>query len=209
MARHSQNIQQYHTERPERVPVLIAERHGVRHETFPNVAAKLASQVFPHPYHNDPKPTMASWETRHERLYEIPVTMDNHYDPGKKTFALKTAKNRETVKPGDRRRVVSKPVNDPGPYRCVGRVDESSNRFRPQQGLIYHPTDDPQGFKRAVLEPRDRDGNRTYNRYVDDHDNLNRVSTWPPRDQDGDNLAEHKRRYRQVRKPQARKPMRY
>ncbi|KAK5987797.1 hypothetical protein PT974_11931 [Cladobotryum mycophilum] len=50
----------------------------------------------------------------------------------------------------------------------------------PTSGVIYHPEGNPQGFHRAPLEPIDRQGIQVIRRYDDDHDNPQRVSTWPP-----------------------------
>jgi hypothetical protein len=70
---------------------------------------------------------------------------------------------------------------------------------------MYHPQNDTQGMRRAAVEPLDREGRQYLRRFDDDAADPMRVTTWPPRDEDGDELALYEDRYQKVKKskPQA------
>lgn len=103
------------------------------------------------------------------------------------------------------RDLADNPPNDPGPFRGVvpaypnRRGDEPRAR-RPPIGLIYHPEGWPERFQRASVEPLSPEGRRLLRRHTDDlgFRPLQRSGTWPPRDEDAEDLTLFETRYEAV-----------
>ncbi|KAI5866499.1 hypothetical protein GGS23DRAFT_550893 [Durotheca rogersii] len=146
-------------------------------------------------------------ESREDRLYEIPVTCNTPYDMDRRPATLQQVRSaNERLHHNDRAWVARNPPNDPGPYRAVVSVNEDKGYVYPATGLMYHPEGNSRAFTRAPIEPMDRRGHQVAQRHADDHDDsLNRVSTWPPRDEDGEDLADYETRYRKERGPRGRR----
>lgn len=143
------------------------------------------------------------FENRKDRtLYEVPLAA--RFDMDRRGATLRQINNAENVHPNDRARVAQSSLNDPGPFRGVVPFDRTKGRAGPAIGVIYHPQDRPAGYSRAPVEPMDRNGRQSSRRYMDNNARVHRVVTWPPRDEDGANLATYEERHEQVRKPRRR-----
>lgn len=129
---------------------------------------------------------------------EVPILSRMDFD--KKASRVEQVRNRDTVHHGDRACVAQRDLNDPGPFRAIVPRHSETGRTYGVAGVLYHPENDPRAFERAPQEPMDRNGRRFLRRYEDDCSHGNRVDTWPPRDEDGDDLARYEVRHRQVRK---------
>ncbi|KAJ4016347.1 hypothetical protein NW752_003469 [Fusarium irregulare] len=165
---------------------------------------------FPHKFRNDVEEhpngqkyrTFEPFEQRNRpeevTLLEVPVNSRVNLD--KKVVGFRTVQKREAtpVHHNDRARVVRNELNEPGPFRGVVAVDDKTGTNYGVQGVLYHPEGDTQRFERAPMEPLSREGRQYINRFKDD-DDPHRVTTWPPRDEDGDDLAIYERRHQKVR----------
>ncbi|KAL2756340.1 hypothetical protein ACRALDRAFT_1076422 [Sodiomyces alcalophilus JCM 7366] len=132
-------------------------------------------------------------------MFEIPV--GTRHDMDKRSANLEKVKAAADVHRNDRGRVAARPLNDPGPFRAVVPANRDTRKEYPMTGVIYHPEGSATAHARAPLEPLGRDGRQLTHRHQDQV--ARRVETWPPRDQDGDDLASrearhvHERRRRQ------------
>lgn len=133
----------------------------------------------PHTYRNregakeEPTHTFQPWETRRvDRLQEFVTKRpdEERFDYMKRTVPLH--KMQQPVHPKDRAKHMKKGRNTPGDLRAIA---DGNKRL---QGVNYHPEGDPSGFKRAPLEPMDREGRMMKNRH---NDRVNARPTWPPR----------------------------
>lgn len=104
--------------------------------------------------------------------------------------------------PNDRRRLVTAPLNDPGPFRGIASNDEGRREQGRAIGMNYHPEGNPMGFSRARLEPLDREGRRIIAQDRDRQDRPNIPGgSYPPRRELAANLARREERYEVVRGP--------
>ena len=169
---------------------------------------QVNKQGYPHEYGNKERlngelyKTFQPFEQRNRPaevpLYEVPINSRMNLD--KKTAGFKAVMERENkpVHHNDRARVVRNELNDPGPFRGVVAVERETATNYGVQGVIYHPQGDTKRFERAPMEPLSREGRQYLRRFKDD-DDPHRVTTWPPRDEDGDDLAMYEARHQKVR----------
>lgn len=146
------------------------------------------------------RPNFHDWETRGNMLAEFPATNNAPYDFNRRAANLNRVRNVENQFERNRRGIHARqPLNDPGPARYVARTDVDGNLYN-VVGAMYHPEGNARGFNRAPLAPIERQGRRDMARYADDHNGTNRMSTWPPRDQDAADLTRREANYRRVRR---------
>lgn len=148
-----------------------------------------------------------SYEARVEQnlqLVEVPIASRMNLD--KRRANLTRVKNRDgPIHPNDRARLVRTELNDPGPFRAVLPVDSTTGHTDGVAGVMYHPEGNPQAFYRAPMEPLDRDGRQALHRWQDDGAYTHRVDTWPPRDENSQDLRDYEARYVRERKPKKRR----
>ena len=101
--------------------------------------------------------------------------------------------------------MVRSELNDPGPFRAIVPVERSTGRSYGVAGVLYHPEGHSEAFGRALAEPLDRSGRQALHRFQDDSAYTHRVDTWPPRDENSQDIEAYETRYAQVRKPRKRK----
>ncbi|EWG36117.1 hypothetical protein FVEG_00269 [Fusarium verticillioides 7600] len=119
----------------------------------------------------------------------------------KRPATFKQVQRREhEMRPMDRKDAVRKEFNDPGVFRGVITGNVETGPVYGVQGVIYHPEQNPRGFRRSPIEPLDREGRQFLRLFEDDAADHNRVTTWHPRDEDASDLQEYEERYKQVRK---------
>jgi hypothetical protein len=164
---------------------------------------KRESDGYPHLYRNAGREgaLFDGYERRHDehrQFSEVPIATRMNFD--KPSASVKKVQGRETVHYGDRARVARSELNDPGPYRAIVPIDERTGRTYGVAGVVYHPEGRPNAFHRAPVVPMDRQGRQALHRYEDDGARGYRVDTWPPRDEDGDDLGSYEARHKQVRK---------
>ncbi|KAM0434877.1 hypothetical protein ACHAQK_008572 [Fusarium lateritium] len=165
--------------------------------------------LYPHEYRNDEgatgqttknfQPYEVGYDPDKKRLFEVPV--DSRFDLSKKPARVGRILAQEMCHQNDRGRVVCNPVNDPGTSRGVIAVDRDTGRNYGVAGVIYHPEGSSRGFNRAPIEPLDREGRQYLRRFADDSADPHRVTTWPPRDEDAQDLETYEDRYKKVRRP--------
>ncbi|KAF9768117.1 hypothetical protein IL306_014632 [Fusarium sp. DS 682] len=133
-------------------------------------------------------------------LHEVPINC--RMDLNKKSAGWLKVKRREErpIAPRDRARVAQNELNTPGPFRGVVAVDRATGQSHGVAGVMYHPQGDMSTFQRAQLEPLNREGRQYLRRFEDDAADPHRVTTWPPRDEDSEDLTAYEKRYQQVRK---------
>ncbi|KAH7269245.1 uncharacterized protein BKA55DRAFT_3680 [Fusarium redolens] len=133
-------------------------------------------------------------------LHEVPVNC--RMDLNKKSAPFMKVKRREErpTDPRDRGRVVQNELNTPGPFRGVVAVDRNTGQSHGVAGVMYHPQGRRLAFQRAQMEPLDREGRQYMRRFADDAADPHRVTTWPPRDEDSEDLTTYENRYQQVRR---------
>ena len=170
----------------------------------PDVHVPRRNGRYPAVYNNQERNDQVNFQ-RHEipdgaTLHEVPIA--TRHDMARRTAGLNQVN--ATINRNDRDRPIRQPLNDPGPFRGIVPVDQQTGQVYPLAGVNYHPEDNPRGFNRAPLEPMDREGRQFMNRYNDDAANPCRVTTWPPRDEDGDDLSTYEERYHQDRRPRHR-----
>lgn len=146
------------------------------------------------------------FEHRGQQMYGLPVSARFDLDRRAATAAQVERAERD-LHHNDRVRVVRNPPNDPGPFRGVVTISPSGSGVHSVSGCMYHPVGRPAGFERAPIEPMDREGRQYIHRYEDDGARVYRVETWPPRDEDGEDLAQYESRFAVVRKPVVCKPI--
>ncbi|KAJ4137300.1 hypothetical protein NW768_002883 [Fusarium equiseti] len=198
------NKMQYFTPRGD-VPAKVVSQQVQEVQIDPNQVNK---QGYPHEYGNEEMlngqtyKTFQPFEQRNRPsevpLYEVPVNSRMNLD--KKATPYRTVQKRENepLHHNDRARVVRNELNDPGPLRGVVAVERKTETNYGVQGVIYHPQGDTKRFERAPMEPLSREG-RQYLRRFNDDDDPHRVTTWPPRDEDSEDLAMYEARYKKVR----------
>lgn len=162
-------------------------------------------KIYPHPYRNkenDERERFGEYERRYDDKRDwVEVPIVNRMDFGRRMArADQVALQDAQLHHRDRARVAKRDLNDPGPFRAIVPVHEDTGRSYGVTGVVYHPEDNPRRLERAAREPMDRQGRQFLRRYEDDCSHGNRVDTWPPRDEDGDELARYESRYKQVRK---------
>ncbi|KAF5007926.1 hypothetical protein FDECE_5842 [Fusarium decemcellulare] len=165
---------------------------------------------YPHRFRNQEeangKRPFQGYETRNDadrQLYEVPV--GSRVDLTRRTAtARQVERANNQTHPNDRGRVQRNELNDPGPLRAVLPGNQNTGQTFPVAGVLYHPENNPRGFARAPLEPLDRQGRQYLRRFEDDSAHDERVTTWPPRDEDADDLTAYETRYRQERRPRNR-----
>ncbi|RSL94798.1 hypothetical protein CDV31_014162 [Fusarium ambrosium] len=159
---------------------------------------------FPKEYRNDEDhgPNFHPYERRNNpaqrRLFEVPV--NTRMEIGARPAPMARVQNRENLHPNDRARAARNELNDPGPLRGVVAAGPDGTPHG-VVGVIYHPEGNLRGYNRAPVEPLDRQGRQQMRRFADDAADARRVGTWPPRDEDADDLATYETRYAQVRRP--------
>ncbi|CAF3600796.1 unnamed protein product [Fusarium graminearum] len=200
------NKMQFFTPRGQ-LPAKVVEQQVREVAIDPNANNK---KNYPHQYNNAERDldnnTYQNFEPFEQRnrpstevpLYEVPINTRMNLD--KKPTPFKTIQNLEKnpVRPRDRARMERTELNTPGAFRGVAAVDQQTGRNYGVAGVIYHPEGNPRGFARAPMEPLSREGRQYLKRFADD-DGDHRVTTWPPRDEDGDDLALYEGRYEKVR----------
>ncbi|KAK7424334.1 hypothetical protein QQX98_000602 [Neonectria punicea] len=167
---------------------------------------QIEGVAFPKTYTNAevgrPAP-IEPFERRHGEmtgLYEIPV--NTRMDLERRPANLQRVQQRQRpIHPNDRARVTRTELNDPGPFRGVVPTDLATGRAQGPTAVLYHPDGNPRAFERARVEPLDREGRQYIRRFEDDSTSANRVTTWPPRDEDADDLVTYENRHQQVRRP--------
>ncbi|GKU06625.1 hypothetical protein FLAG1_10825 [Fusarium langsethiae] len=189
------NKMQYFTPRGE-IPATVVEQQVREVVINPNSNNKRG---YPHEYGNEEKgpndtirQNFQAFEQRNRteevRLYEVPINSRMNMD--KKT----TPFMKEPPHRNDRARVMRKEPNDPGAFRGVAAVERPSGRNYGVAGVIYHPEGNTKGFERAPMEPLNREGRQYLRRFADD-DGDHRVTTWPPRDEDAEDLTLYEGRF--------------
>ncbi|KAH7256282.1 hypothetical protein BKA59DRAFT_521601 [Fusarium tricinctum] len=170
--------------------------------------ANTNKALYPHIYRNEEgivetRQNFQSYELGYEpdrkELYEVPV--NSRLDLSKKPAKASSIKLQERCHPNDRGRVVCNPVNDPGTYRGVVVADCDTGRNYGVAGVVYHPEGSTRRLDRAPIEPLDREGRQYLRRFADDSADPSRVTTWPPRDEDAQDLETYEDRYKKVRRP--------
>ncbi|KAJ4137302.1 hypothetical protein NW768_002885 [Fusarium equiseti] len=187
---------QYHTERGP-IPARVVEQQ--MHECESRLGNKDIKK-YPHWYQNR-EGVFQPHEQRNNdtKLYESPVS--SRIDLDRKTCSHVKAMNRLNPPPNDRARVAQSEANDPGVFRGVIAADKNTGHVYGVAGVIYHPEGDVRAMRRAPVEPLDREGRQFLRRFDDDAADPHRVTTWPPRDEDGSDLAMYESRYVQERTP--------
>ncbi|QGI76736.1 hypothetical protein CEK25_001642 [Fusarium fujikuroi] len=140
--------------------------------------------------------TFQEWERRHDEenspFYEMPVNTRMNLE--KRPASVQRSKDAELEI------LFENELNDPGVFRGVITGNVETGQVYGVQGVIYHPEQNPRGFRRSPIEPLDREGRQFLRRFEDDAADPNRVTTWPPRDEDASDLQAYEDRYKQVRK---------
>lgn len=111
----------------------------------------------------EPTHLFDKWEAWGYPLYEMPVTRHPSNRSRKSAPLYRVA---ATLHHNDRARTMMAPLNDPGPFRAIARVDAKLERVGAVAGLVYHPLEDARGFNRAPVEPmspRERLAARRFN----------------------------------------------
>ncbi|KAM5379163.1 hypothetical protein BFJ66_g3468 [Fusarium oxysporum f. sp. cepae] len=201
-------LQQYYTPRGS-IPATVVEEQVLQVPIDPNDDS--TNGPYPHMYTNQESTSTAPNGTIFQRfeqrnrpsetpLYEVPVNC--RMDLNKKAAPFMKVKRREErpTDPRDRGRVVQNELNTPGPFRGVVAVDKNTGQSRGVAGVMYHPQGNISAFQRAQMEPLDREGRQYIRRFVDDAADPHRVTTWPPRDEDSEDLTTYENRYKQVRR---------
>lgn len=201
-------LQQYYTPRGS-IPATVVEEQVRQVQIDPNDDS--TNGPYPHMYTNQESTSTAPNGTIFQRfeqrnrpsetpLYEVPVNC--RMDLNKKAAPFMKVKRREErpTDPRDRGRVVQNELNTPGPFRGVVAVDKNTGQSRGVAGVMYHPQGNISAFQRAQMEPLDREGRQYIRRFVDDAADPHRVTTWPPRDEDSEDLTTYENRYKQVRR---------
>ncbi|RGP77605.1 hypothetical protein FLONG3_4296 [Fusarium longipes] len=191
------NKMQYRTERGS-IPARIVETQMRECE---DRLSNEDRKMYPHRYDNQEQ-VFQPYEQRNDpqnrRFFEAPI--NSRVDLSRKPCNAEKVDKRMNPHPNDRARVARTEVNDPGAFRGVVTADPKNGRVYGVAGVIYHPEGNTQGMRRAPMEPLDREGRQYLRRYQDDAADPMRVTTWPPRDEDGDELAMYEGRYQKVRK---------
>ncbi|KAF5020724.1 hypothetical protein F66182_7226 [Fusarium sp. NRRL 66182] len=194
---------QYYTPRGV-IPAQVVEEQA--HEVVIDPNGRDRRGFYPHVYGNiegGKRHLFQPFEQRNKvdktPLYEVPV--GSRMDMSKKSASVKQVNYRENINRNERARVVQKELNDPGFLRGVVALNSDTGESCGVAGVMYHPEGNTCGFERAPLQPLDREGRQYLRRFADDSADPHRVTTWPPRDEDGGELAEYEDRYRQVRRP--------
>ncbi|KAF4464537.1 hypothetical protein FALBO_8620 [Fusarium albosuccineum] len=165
--------------------------------------ARYNRRNFPHIYNNeeaDGRTTIQPFEKREDpnvALFEVPV--DTRMDMARPTAGIRQMNNRANLHHNDRARAERNELNDPGPFRGIVTGNRATGEVHGVAGVIYHPEGQPRAFDRARVEPLDRQGRQYLRRFQDDAANGDRVTTWPPRDEDSEDLATYEGRYQQTR----------
>jgi hypothetical protein len=157
---------------------------------------------YPHEYGNKEgvfKPHEQRNDPENRAFYEGPVS--SRIDLDRKACTEAQARHRVNPHPNDRARVARTELNDPGAFRGVITADRTTEHVYGVAGVIYHPEGNASMLRRAPVEPLDREGRQFLRRFDDDAADPHRVTTWPPRDEDGSELAMYESRYVQERKP--------
>ncbi|KAH7208074.1 hypothetical protein BKA60DRAFT_652311 [Fusarium oxysporum] len=201
-------LQQYYTPRGS-IPATVVEEQVCQVPIDPNDDS--TNGPYPHMYTNQESTSTAPNGTIFERfeqrnrpsetpLYEVPVNC--RMDLNKKAVPFMKVKRREErpTDPRDRGRVVQNELNTPGPFRGVVAVDKNTGQSHGVAGVMYHPQGNISAFQRAQMEPLDREERQYMRRFVDDAADPHRVTTWPPRDEDSEDLTTYENRYKQVRR---------
>ncbi|KAJ9157552.1 hypothetical protein NKR23_g189 [Pleurostoma richardsiae] len=160
----------------------------------PDVHVSRPNRRYPVTYNNEEGNSHVNFQP-HEipegaTLYEVPIP--TRLDMNRRTACLDQVN--AAVHRNDRDRPIRQSLNDPGPFRGIVPADRRTGQVYPLAGVNYHPTGNLKGFNRASLEPMNREGRQFMNRYNDDAADPHRVSTWPPRDEDGEDLSAYERR---------------
>lgn len=165
---------------------------------------------YPHQYKNDekdangnPRQNFEPFERRNRPAVEVPffeIPINSRINLDKKPAPLKSVQKLEKEPPhhNDRARVQLNELNDSGPLRGVVAVEKQTGNNYGVAGVIYHPEGNTHDLDRARMGPLNREGRQFLKRFADD-DGDHRVTTWPPRDEDGDDLALYEGRYEKVR----------
>ncbi|KPM38484.1 hypothetical protein AK830_g8084 [Neonectria ditissima] len=168
----------------------VADPRAVRNVGFPkvyeNVEAGNPGPIEPYERRNGPETT---------GLYEIPVSsrMDFERQPAR----LRQVAAREHLHRNDRGRATRAELNDPGAFRGIVPTDLATGRTQGVTAVLYHPEGNARDFERARVEPLDREGRQYMRRFEDDSTSSNRVTTWPPRDEDASDLVTYENRHQQ------------
>ncbi|KAM0551728.1 hypothetical protein ACHAPJ_008295 [Fusarium lateritium] len=148
---------------------------------------------YPHEYGNQELhgPNFRPYEQRNRpdqtAFYEVPV--GSRMDLTRKSAGFVQIQNEQNVHPNDRGRVVRRDLNDPGPLRGIVAVDRKTGHNYGVAGVLYHPEGDVVALNRAAVEPLDRNGRQYLRRFADDSADTRRVTTWPPRDENSEELT--------------------
>jgi hypothetical protein len=198
--------QQYYTSRGV-IPARVVNDQAA---AIPDITLDRPQRFYPHEFNNREDGILPGGrrgrlfnqnEIREgERLWEFPVTL-----PGRPPYNMVRAGARmeqiENLRNRTARDIMANPPNDPGPFRGIvpalrGRGADPNGR-RPPIGVIYHPKGELRRFERARMEPLDGEGRRLLRRHEDDLAvrALGRTGTWPPRDEEGADLATHEVRH--------------
>ncbi|KAH6890276.1 hypothetical protein B0T10DRAFT_315074 [Thelonectria olida] len=171
-------------------------------------------------------------DAENRKFSEIPV--NTRMDLTRPAATAQQVINRDQRdEPNDRARKAQNPLNDPGPFRGIVTVNNHTGQKYGVTGVTYHPEGDHQGVARARVEPLDREGRKALHRAEDEMNrmvrredeerrrrregggrieegegaNTRRTGTWPPRDQDADDLTTYENRYQQERRPRNAPPV--
>ncbi|SCO30556.1 uncharacterized protein FFMR_01857 [Fusarium fujikuroi] len=186
------------------IPIKVVEQQ-TQEVVFDPTQVSRNTKDYPHAYEdvNLEGKTFQEWERRHDeekvRLYEMPVNTRMNLEKRPATFK-QVQRHELEIRPNDRKDAVRKELNDPGVFRGVITGNVETGQVYGVQGVIYHPEQNPRGFRRSPIEPLDREGRQFLRRFEDDAADPNRVTTWPPRDEDASDLQAYEDRYKQVRK---------
>ncbi|KAH6885439.1 hypothetical protein B0T10DRAFT_95638 [Thelonectria olida] len=170
----------------QKVGIPHRDSHGCYPHEYRNEEANGVVPIRPHEI-RDPD---------NRKLFEVPV--NTRADLATPAAPLRAMQRQQGVHHNDRGRVVRGELNDPGPFRAIVPAYRETDQKFGATGVLYHPEDNPRGFERATVEPMDREGRQYMRRFEDD--NARRTSTWPPRDEDADDLITYENRYEKVRR---------
>ncbi|KAK2016661.1 hypothetical protein LZ32DRAFT_644828 [Colletotrichum eremochloae] len=153
------DLMQFNTPRGN-VPFKVAQAAA---NSAPPMDPRTASR-YPREYRNregrnrDLRKNFEEWETYEGRAGTTKYTEFPVNPAGVQTFNYhkKAASARQValpIHPNDRKRVVQNPLNDPGALRAITTQDTKQ-----VVGALYHPNENPTGYKRGVMQPLDRAG---------------------------------------------------
>ncbi|KAK1969657.1 hypothetical protein LY78DRAFT_735750 [Colletotrichum sublineola] len=166
----AQNVRRYNTDLPAGLMQFNTPRGNIPFKVAQSVARSAppkdprTASRYPREYRNqegtedDTYQNFDDWETHGGRAGTTKYTEFPVSPAGVQTFDYnkKAASARQValpIHPNDRKRVVQKPLNDPGPLRAI-----TTQNTKQVVGALYHPDKNPTGYERGTLQPLDRAG---------------------------------------------------